>query len=65
MLLDLVRLNKGIGYFIYDEIKDTLNEFVILDDYNNFLTNPIRLMYFNAHKSKNMLKVIEELEKSK
>lgn len=65
LLLNLVRLNNGIGYFIYDEIKDKLDEFVILDDYNKFPTNPIGLMYFNAHKSKNMIKFIEELEKAK
>ena len=65
LLLNLVRLNNGIGYFIYEEIKDKLDEFVILDNMDLFPTNPIGLIYFKIHKRKNMTKFIEELEKFK
>lgn len=63
LLLNLVRLNDGVGYFIYDEIKNKLDEFVILGDFESLPTNPIGLIYFKTHKRKNMSKFIEKLEK--
>ncbi len=62
LLLDLVRLNNGIGYFLYNEIEEKLDELVILDDYNNFPTNPIGIIYFNNHVRKNMMKFIEMIK---
>lgn len=59
LLLDLVRLNNGIGYFLYDEIEDKLDDLVILDNYNKFPINPIGIIYFNNHVRKNMIKFIE------
>lgn len=62
LLLDLVRLNNGIGYFLYNEIEEKLDELVILDDYNNFPTNLIGIIYFNNHVRKNMMKFIEMIK---
>lgn len=66
LLLDLVRLNKGVGYFIYDEISDKLNEFEIIGNISDYPTNPIGAIYFDKYISKNLSKFInclkEELE---
>lgn len=65
-MLDLVRLNKGVGYFIYDEISDKLNEFEIIGNISDYPTNPIGAIYFDKYISKNLSKFInclkEELE---
>lgn len=59
LLLDLVRLNDGIGYFIYDEISDKLDEFEIIGNINNYPRNPIGAIYFNKFISTNLSKFIK------
>lgn len=61
LLLELVRLNDGVGYFIYDEIKDMLDEFEIVGNYSDFPTNPIGIIYFNKYKSDNMIKFVNSV----
>lgn len=63
LLLDLVRLNKGIGYFIYDEISDKLDEFSIIGNLDDYPKNSIGAVYFNKYISKNLLKFINCVER--